>query len=75
MDTNIDSIVRLKFLEKRVVQLQNAIMQMDIDMKSIESQANNLKMLSDRAKHELSVARSDLVRVRAEEEEKKNGKI
>ena len=71
MADDIDAEVRLKFLEKRSVQLQNALLQLDVDIASAESQVANLKALSDRAKTELEKIKPAIIRAKAEIDEKK----
>jgi hypothetical protein len=71
VDVDIDAEVRLKFLEKRSVQLQNALLQIEVDTTSAEAQVENLKVLAARAKAELEKLRPAIVRAKAEIEEKK----
>jgi len=71
---NIDADVRMKFYNDRIKKLQNAVLQMEVDIKSSEGQLESLKALKTRAEQELADTRKEIIRVKAELEEAKVGK-
>jgi chromosome segregation ATPase len=71
---DIDVKIRVDFFTKRAEKLQNALLQMEIDIKSAQEQLDGLKNLKKMTEDSLVSIRSEIVRAKAEMEEGKNGR-
>jgi hypothetical protein len=73
MVEQLDPEVRLRFFEKRLIKLQEAVLQLDVDINSSEENLKNLKLLKDRASQEIEKVRPQIIMAKGEIEEKNRG--